>query len=48
MTKFVTWLKLLLYGIKANSAYSSVIVLIIAALFSTPLVLGSIKNKVST
>jgi hypothetical protein len=39
-------LQLLLQGVRVDFAYSMVVILVITALFSTPLILGSIKNKV--
>lgn len=39
-------LQLLFQGIRVDFAYSMVVILVITALFSTPLILGSIKNKV--
>lgn len=39
-------LKLLIQGIRVDLAYSIVVILVITALFSTPLILGSIKNRV--
>lgn len=39
-------LKLLVQGLRVDLAYSIVVILVITALFSTPLILGSIKNRV--
>lgn len=39
-------LQLLFQGMRVDLAYSIVVILVITALFSTPLILGSIKNKV--
>jgi hypothetical protein len=38
--------KLLIQGLVVDGAYSFVVILVIAALFATPLTLGSIKNRV--
>jgi hypothetical protein len=46
MNRFTRFKKLLIQGLKVRWAYSFVVILVIAALFSTPLILGSIKNRV--
>jgi hypothetical protein len=39
-------ISLLFNGVRVDAAYSIVVVLVITAMFSTPLILGSIKNRV--
>ncbi len=46
MNRFTRFKKLLIQGLTVRWAYSFVVILVIAALFSTPLILGSIKNRV--
>jgi hypothetical protein len=38
--------ELLIQGIRVDLSYSAIVILVITAMFSTPLMLGSIKNKV--
>jgi hypothetical protein len=43
----LNWLlQLLVQGVRVDLAYSIVVILVITSLFSTPLILGSIKNRV--
>ncbi len=46
MNRLSRFKKLLVQGLLVRWAYSFVVILVIAALFSTPLILGSIKNRV--